>query len=168
MSTDPTFTARASTVNTGDLYKVFTAPYGKQGILFKQLNPSAEIPRLGTAVAAGYDLATPSFVGFNPGERKVIKLGFALALPSDLHGRIESRSSLALKGMVVLTGVIDADYRGELMVIMQNFGSQYFEFVPGDRVAQLVLRQTVHRSFVPVDTLEDTDRGVGGFGSTGQ
>lgn len=142
-------------------------PYGVKGVQFHALNPDAAVPALGTEQAAGYDLTTPAAVTLKPGERTTIPLGFALGLPADLHGRIESRSGLALKGLVVLTGVIDADYRGEVKVIMQNFGDKPHEFAAGDRVAQLVLRPTVHRSFMPVDALEATTRGSGGFGSTG-
>lgn len=135
---------------------------------YKQLHPAAVAPRLGTAQAAGYDLATPVAVTVKPGERVRIPLGLALALPQHLHGRIESRSGLAYKGLVVLTGVIDADYRGEVMVIMQNFSSEPYEFAAGDRVAQLVLRQTVHATLRAVEELPDTARGAGGFGSSGR
>lgn len=136
-------------------------------IQFLALRADASLPALGTPLAAGYDLATPEAISFKPGERKRIPLGFALALPEDLHARIESRSGLALKGLVVLTGVIDADYRGELAVIMQNFSTETYDFAAGDRVAQLVLRPTVHRYFRPVGELDATQRGGGGFGSTG-
>lgn len=131
------------------------------------LHPRAAMPALGTATAAGYDLVTPESVTLAPGERRTIPLGLCMAFPGHLHGRIESRSGLALKGMVVLTGVIDADYRGEVMVIMQNFSTQAYEFAAGDRVAQLVLRPTIHMPFRRVDSLSETARGSGGFGSTG-
>lgn len=136
---------------------------------FVRLHPDAVLPAGGTKLAAGLDLVTPESIIFAPGERKTIPLGFALAIPDALHGRIESRSGLALKGLVVLTGVIDADYRGELMVIMQNFSDKKHEFAAGDRVAQLVLRPTVK---VPLKVVEsfttDSERGSGGFGSTGR
>ncbi len=134
---------------------------------FLPLVPAAVAPALGTTSAAGYDLAVPAAVTLQPGQRTAIPLGFALALPAHLHGRIESRSGLALKGMVVLTGVIDADYRGELKVIMQNFSSEPHTFAAGDRVAQLVLRRTEHVAFETVQLLDSTERGGGGFGSTG-
>jgi dUTP pyrophosphatase len=135
---------------------------------FKALHDQARVPSLGSATAAGYDLSTPEQVVLQPGQRTTIALGFALAIPDALHGRIESRSGLALKGLVVLTGVIDADYRGELKVIMQNFSDAAHTFAPGDRVAQLVLRPTVHATGIDVvETLSDTARGSGGFGSTG-
>lgn len=139
-----------------------------ESVKFLPLTPEARIPLRGTELAAGYDLHTPVAVKLAPGERKRLPLGFALGLPEDLHGRIESRSSLALRGLVVLTGVIDADYRGELAVIMQNFSDEVCEFAPGDRVAQLVLRRTEVRFFQPVNSLDATERGDGGFGSTGR
>jgi dUTP pyrophosphatase len=138
-----------------------------QKMQFKALHASASVPKLGSATAAGYDLTTPEQVVLKPGQRTTIKLGFAVAIPETLHGRIESRSGLALKGLVVLTGVIDADYRGELMVIMQNFSDSTHTFAAGDRVAQLVLRPTVHVAVEVVEALSDTARGSGGFGSTG-
>jgi dUTP pyrophosphatase len=135
---------------------------------FKALHTNAKVPALGTETAAGYDLTTPEEVVLQPGQRTTIPLGFAVAIPDALHGRIESRSGLALKGLVVLTGVIDADYRGELKVIMQNFSDAAHTFAAGDRVAQLVLRPTVHVGAIEaVEDLPDTARGSGGFGSTG-
>jgi len=154
--------ARVATANPA-----LWAPYGFPTISFKRLDPAAVVPALGTAESAGYDLVTPKAVTLAPGERTAIPLAIAVALPSHLHGRIESRSGLALKGLVVLTGVIDSDYRGELKVIMQNFSSQRYEFAAGDRVAQLVLRQTHHARWEAVEELPDTVRGTGGFGSTG-
>lgn len=141
--------------------------YGQ--VEFRRLHPDAVLPAGGTKLAAGLDLVTPESVTFAPGERKAIPLGFALAIPDVLHGRIESRSGLALKGLVVLTGVIDADYRGELMVIMQNFSDKKHEFAAGDRVAQLVLRPTVEVPLTVVESFTtDSERGSGGFGSTGR
>ncbi len=134
---------------------------------WKRLHPEARPLALGTTHAAGYDVATPEAVTLKPGERTRIPLGFALAIPQHLHGRIESRSGLAFKGLVVLTGVIDADYRGEVMVIMQNFSKEPYEFAAGDRVAQIVFRSTVHPQIAEVEELAGTDRGTGGFGSTG-
>ena len=147
---------------------VHAAQGGSTGrVEYRALHPAAKPPALGSELAAGYDLSTPEAIKFAPGERKTIPLGFALALPEELHARIESRSGLALKGLVVLTGVIDADYRGELKVIMQNFSDKTHEFAVGDRVAQLVLRHTIHRPFETVEELSETSRGTGGFGSTG-
>lgn len=143
-------------------------PAVAESVKFLPLYPEARLPVRGTELAAGYDLHAPRAVVLQPGERTRIPLGFALGLPADLHGRIESRSSLALKGLVVLTGVIDADYRGEVAVIMQNFSNEVHEFAPGDRVAQLVLRRTEVRWFEPVSSLDSTERGAGGFGSTGR
>jgi dUTP pyrophosphatase len=145
----------------------WTKPNNPPRVRIKLLMPGAKVPQLGTELAAGYDLYAPIGCRLEPGDRRAVPLGFAMALPPHLHGRIESRSGLALKGLVVLTGVIDADYRGEVKVIMQNLSDQVHEFVAGDRVAQLVLRPTVHVPWEAVPALEDTARGGGGFGSTG-
>lgn len=152
-----------NTISNGQL-----RPYC-DSVEFVRLHPDAVLPAGGTKLAAGLDLVTPESIIFAPGERKAIPLGFALAIPDVLHGRIESRSGLALKGLVVLTGVIDADYRGELMVIMQNFSDKKYEFAAGDRVAQLVLRPTVEVPLTVVESFTtDSERGSGGFGSTGR
>lgn len=139
-----------------------------QNVLFKKLREDVVLPQKGSFHAAGYDLATPEAVRFEPGERKTISLGFATAIVGGFHGRIESRSGLALKGLVVLTGVIDSDYRGEWKVIMQNFSPEVHEFAAGDRVAQVVFRPTVTVNFTAVQELPETFRGAGGFGSTGE
>ncbi len=142
------------------------APYGHR-IQFQKLADTAIMPTQGTPDSAGYDLYASESVRFAPGDRKTIPLGFATALPRDIHARIESRSGMALTGMVVLTGVIDADYRGEWKVIMQNFGRETVRIAAGARVAQAVLRPTLRAAWETTDALEDTSRGGGGFGSTG-
>lgn len=161
-------TITASHVAVGTISNTQLRPY-YGSVEFVRLHPDAVLPAGGTKLAAGLDLVTPESITFAPGERKAIPLGFALAIPDVLHGRIESRSGLALKGLVVLTGVIDADYRGELKVIMQNFSDQKYEFAAGDRVAQLVLRPTVEVPLAVVESFTtDSERGSGGFGSTGR
>lgn len=137
-------------------------------IQIQLLHPDAKVPELGTVTAAGYDLYAVEDVGFEEDDIKAVPLGFATALPVDIHGRIESRSGMALKGFVVLTGVIDADYRGEWKVILSNYWGEKRSIKKGDRIAQVVLRPTIHRRFDLVDTLSNTERGAGGFGSTGR
>ena len=133
------------------------------------------MPVLGSEHAAGYDLKAAEHVVLQPGETRAISLGFAAALPDDIHARIESRSGLALKGVVVQTGVIDSDYRGTWKAIIRFHGPmetngfvERWEINPGDRIAQAVLRPTVRRVWTPVDVLPETNRGSGGFGSTGR
>ena len=137
------------------------------GIEIQLLHPDAKVPELGTDHSAGYDLYAVEDVDFEEDDIKAVPLGFATALPVDIHGRIESRSGMALKGFVVLTGVIDADYRGEWKVILSNYWGAKRSIKKGDRIAQVVFRPTIHRTFQRVDSLSETARGTGGFGSTG-
>lgn len=132
------------------------------------LRDDVQRPRRATHYSAGYDLVSPDDFEILPGEIKAIPLGFATEIPGHLHCRIEARSGLALKGLAVVTGVIDADYRGEWKVILGNFGSDVHKIAAGDRVAQAVFRPTVSVSFEESDKLSGSMRGSGGFGSTGR
>jgi dUTP pyrophosphatase len=131
------------------------------------LHPNARKPKLGSELAAGYDVYSSEEVTLAPNEVVAVPLGFAAQLPVYVHARIESRSSMALRGLVVAAGVIDADYRGEWKAIIHNSTADSVTLAAGERVAQVVLRPTLHRSWEPADALEDTARGAGGFGSTG-
>ena len=143
--------------------------YDPPRIKINLLNALARIPVLGSAAAAGFDLYAVDYVSLAPGEIRKISLGFSTELPDHIHGRIESRSGLASKGIVVLTGVIDSDYRGEWMVILMNVSkTDYFQINPGDRIAQVVFRHTVRPVFDTAESLTETSRGAGGFGSTGK
>jgi dUTP pyrophosphatase len=137
-------------------------------IQFKKLRDDAVRPTRATHLSAGYDLVSPDTLTLAPGEIRTIPLGFATEMPGAIHGRIESRSGMALKGLAVVTGVIDADYRGEWMVILGNFSSETQVIAAGQRVAQAVFRPTVSVSFTEVEELGSTQRGEGGFGSTGE
>lgn len=137
-------------------------------IQFQALHENAKIPAKGSDLAAGYDLYAVEDQVIHPGEKTTIPLGFATALPPEIHARIESRSGNALKGYVVLTGVIDADYRGEWKVIVANLSNMPWQIAAGDRVAQVVLRPTLEALLEPVEALDSTSRGAGGFGSTGR
>lgn len=130
------------------------------------------LPRWQTAGAAGADLhaAVGEGVALGPGERKLVPCGFALALPPGWEAQVRPRSGLAIKhGITVLNspGTIDADYRGEVQVILVNLGTDMFMIHRGDRIAQLVLAPVTVGEWVVVDSLEDSERGAGGFGSTG-
>lgn len=130
-------------------------------------------PEYKTEGAAGMDLSAnigETYV-LKPGERHLFPTGIKVALPIGIEAQVRSRSGLALKhGIVVLNspGTIDADYRGEVGVILFNTGKDYFEINPGDRIAQLVLHRyvTAVPEFV-VEIPKDTERGEGGFGHTG-
>jgi dUTP pyrophosphatase len=122
----------------------------------------------GLDVVAGVPDGTP--VELLAGARALIPTGFALELPKGYEAQVRPRSGLALKSGVTLLnspGTIDSDYRGELMVILINHGSEPFVVRRGDRIAQLVIAPVVHVEIVAADTLGATARGQGGFGSTG-
>ena len=131
-----------------------------------------ELPRFETAQAAGADLraAIDTPVTLNPGERKLIPTGFCMALPAGYEAQVRPRSGLALKhGITVLNspGTIDADYRGEVGVLIINHGQDAFTVERGDRFAQMVIAPVTQGRFNIVDSLSETDRGSGGYGSTG-
>ena len=122
--------------------------------------------------AAGMDVcaALEAEVVIQPGERAMIPCGFAMAVPQGYEVQVRPRSGLAWKkGITVLNtpGTIDADYRGEVKVVLINHGTEPFEIQKGERIAQLVVAEVPRVSVQVVDSLEDTDRGAGGFGSTG-
>jgi dUTP pyrophosphatase len=137
-------------------------------IKFKMLREEAVKPSRATHYSAGYDLVSAEALTLEPGEIRTLPLGFATEIPGHLHCRIESRSGMALKGIVVVTGVIDADYRGEWKVILGNFSGETQQIAAGQRVAQAVFRPTVSVTFQEVSSLADSQRGIGGFGSTGE
>jgi len=131
------------------------------------------LPTYGSSHAAGADIraAVVDDVVINPGERALIAAGFAIALPDNMEAQVRPRSGLALKhGITVLNapGTIDADYRGEVGVILINLGQEPFTICRGDRIAQLVIAPCMQAAWQPVDALDDTARGSGGFGSTGK
>ena len=131
-----------------------------------------DLPGYATAGAAGMDLraAVPAPVTLAPGHRELIPTGLALALPVDLEAQVRPRSGLALKhGLTVLNapGTVDSDYRGEVGVILINLGDKPHVIERGDRIAQLVIAPVVRVQWEEMGALEATDRGGGGFGSTG-
>jgi len=134
---------------------------------------SNEVPAYETADSAGLDLranlAEP--VTLSPGARVLIPTGLRLEIPSGYEGQVRPRSGLALKqGLTVLNspGTIDADYRGDVGVILVNLSEQDQRIEHGDRVAQLVFAPVIQAQLVGVETLGESDRGAGGFGSTGK
>ena len=130
------------------------------------------LPRYASAAAAGLDLvaALAEPMTLVPGECVAVPTGIALALPAGYEGQVRPRSGLALRhGVTVLNspGTIDADYRGEIRVILANLGREPVTIAPGERVAQLVVAPVVRVAWEPVGELPATARGSGGFGSTG-
>ena len=139
----------------------------------KKLHPQAILPTYGSAGAAGADLyALPDGepVVINPGETVFIHTGLSMAIPEGYVGLNFARSGLASKqGLAPANkvGVIDSDYRGELMVALHNHSDTPRTVEPGDRVAQFLIMPVITAHFTEVDTLDETQRGAGGFGSTG-
>lgn len=138
----------------------------------KKLNQSATIPTRATNGSAGYDLYAniPSPVTIPPHVVVKIPTGIAIALESAAYvGLIYARSGLSSKSLIApvnCVGVIDSDYRGELMIPLINHGNQDYTFAPNDRIAQLVIAPVLTPELVVVEELDDTLRGGGGFGST--
>lgn len=129
-----------------------------------------DMPGYATPGSAGIDLRAAINTILQPGERRLIGTGIAIAIPDGYEAQVRPRSGLALKhGITVLNapGTIDADYRGEIGVILHNAGDQPFGVKRGDRIAQLVFAPVVQAAFSVVADLDDTARGAGGFGSTG-
>ncbi len=141
----------------------------------RRLNPGARLPERMTALAAGMDLAACFDAGeevtLAPGGRALIPTGLAVAIPEGHEGQVRPRSGLALKhGVTVLNapGTIDADYRGELRVLLVNFGEGPARIQTGDRIAQLVIARVAALDVVEVQTLESVEsRDPAGFGTTG-
>jgi len=143
-------------------------------VLFKRLqgNEDLALPQKMSEWAAGFDLqaAVSEPVVLAPGERKLIPTGFAMAMPAQLEAQIRPRSGLAYKhGITCLNspGTIDADYRGEVKVLLINHGQEPFTIMRGERIAQMVILQLPVIAIEEVNELPDTVRGAGGFGHTG-
>ena len=134
--------------------------------------PGARLPEYATSRAAGMDLRAhiSQPLTLQPGERALIPTGLRMAIPPGYEGQVRPRSGLAIRhGISLLNspGTIDADYRGEIKVIVANLGSEPVTINPGDRIAQLVIAPVVRAELVEVDELPETERGEGGFGHTG-
>ncbi|NXC53571.1 DUT protein, partial [Aleadryas rufinucha] len=136
---------------------------------FTKLSENAFAPSRGSARAAGYDLYSAYDCVIPPMEKAVVKTDIQIALPSGCYGRVAPRSGLAAKHFIdVGAGVIDEDYRGNVGVVLFNFGKETFEVKKGDRIAQLICERIYYPELEEVEALDDTERGEGGFGSTGK
>jgi dUTP pyrophosphatase len=147
-------------------------PLNEIAIRLKRL-PHSEglpLPAYATEHAAGMDVVAAEELTLAPGARHAVATGFAIAIPMGFEVQVRPRSGLALKhGITCLNtpGTIDADYRGEVKVILANFGTEPFPIHRGDRIAQLVPAAVQRARFDEVEELDETERGAGGFGSTG-
>ena len=142
-------------------------------IKVKKLRENAILPTYGSAEAAGADLyaCLDETVTIAPGQTAFIPTGLSMMIPRGTAGLIYARSGMACKrGLAPANkvGVIDSDYRGEFIVVLHNHGSEAQTVSHGERIAQLVITPVFTPGFTEVDALDDTDRGTGGFGSTGK
>ena len=129
------------------------------------------LPAYATAGAAGMDVVAAEALTLQPGQRHAVATGFAIAIPEGYEVQVRPRSGLALKhGVTCLNtpGTIDSDYRGEVKVILANLGSEPFQVARGERIAQLVPAPVLRATLYEADALDNTERGQGGFGSTGR
>jgi dUTP pyrophosphatase len=144
-------------------------------VKFRKIHQDAKLPFYATPGAAGADLCAVVDDGakayqINPGAWTLISCGFEIEIEPGYEVQVRPRSGLALRhGVTVLNspGTIDSDYRGEMMVMLVNNGNEPFFVNSGDRIAQMVVAPVVNAAFMQVDVLSETDRGAGGFGSTG-
>ncbi|MHA1538997.1 MAG: dUTP diphosphatase [Alphaproteobacteria bacterium] len=144
----------------------------KTSIALKRLENGKDLPLpfKGTEDAAGFDVHAAEDCVLQQGERKLVATGFAMALPKGWECQVRPRSGLAFKngiGVLNSPGTIDADYRGEVKVLLINHGTEAFHIERGMRIAQLVMAPVLKVAFREVDDLCETDRSSGGFGSTG-
>jgi dUTP pyrophosphatase len=137
----------------------------------RRLVSEAILPRYQTPDAAGMDLHAVETVTIAPGATVAVDTGLAFAIPRGFEGQVRPRSGIALKHAVTVVnapGTIDADYRAAVKVLLINHGREPFAIKVGDRIAQLVIAPVIQADLVEVDTLSETERGTGGFGSTGR
>ncbi len=134
----------------------------------KKLHLDAKMPTYAHTTDAGMDLYVAEDVIVPPGERVLVPTGIAVAIPPGYVGLFWDKSGLANKsGLKIMGGVIDADYRGELLVGILNTSDESYQFQKGDKVTQMLVQKVEHPELVEVDELDDTLRGEGAFGSTG-
>jgi deoxyuridine 5'-triphosphate nucleotidohydrolase len=139
-----------------------------QVLSFKRLDPRAVLPTRGSSLAAGLDIYVIEDLTIQPGERVLARTGLAVAIPEGYYGRLAPRSGLATKkGLDVLAGVIDADYRGEIRCLLYNTGDEAIHLPAQSKICQLIIEKIITPTAVWGDEISDTDRGSGGFGSTG-
>jgi dUTP diphosphatase len=138
-------------------------------IKVKKLSVGARLPSHATDWAAGADLYCAEDFTIQPGERRLVPSGIAIEIPAGYYGRVAPRSGLAVRhGIDILAGIIDSDYRGEVKVALINFGDQEVSFNGGERIAQLIIERAARCDYIWSESLSETERAGGGFGSTGK
>jgi len=137
-------------------------------LLIQKLSPEAILPKYALPHDAGMDVYSNETITLLPNEKKTIKTGIALAIPPGHVGLVWDKSGLASKfHLHTLAGVIDEMYRGELQIVLGNFGAAPYTIQKGTKIAQLLIQPIVHAQPAEVSALDETERGAGGFGSTG-
>jgi deoxyuridine 5'-triphosphate nucleotidohydrolase len=137
-------------------------------LAFKRLDPRALLPTRGSSLAAGLDIYAIEDLTIQPGDRALALTGLAVAIPEGYYGRLAPRSGLATKeGLDTLAGVIDADYRGEIRCLLYNTGVETINLPAQSKICQLIIEKIITPTAVWADEISKTDRGSGGFGSTG-
>ncbi|HEX6729965.1 MAG TPA: dUTP diphosphatase [Pyrinomonadaceae bacterium] len=134
---------------------------------FKRLHPQATLPTRGSAASAGLDIYSLEAVTIGPGERSLARTGLSVAIPEGFYGRVAPRSGLAVnQGLDVLAGVIDSDYRGELLCLLYNTSDKTIDLPAQSKICQLIIEKIATPNAAWSDDLSETARGAGGFGST--
>jgi len=135
---------------------------------FKRLDPRATLPTRGSSRSAGLDIFSIEDLTISPRQRQLARTGLAIAIPAGCYGRIAPRSGLASKhGLDVLAGVIDSDYRGEVGCLLYNSGDETIRLAAQSKICQLIIERIITPEAVWAEDISDTERGSGGFGSTG-
>ncbi|KAJ8343576.1 hypothetical protein SKAU_G00309050 [Synaphobranchus kaupii] len=162
-------TANGMSTSPAKRLRTETDPEPAKAVLkFAKLSENATVPTRGSARAAGYDLYSAYDYSVAPLDKAIVKTDIQIAVPHGCYGRVAPRSGLAAKHFIdVGAGVIDEDYRGNVGVVLFNFSKETFEVKKGDRVAQLICEKIYYPELEQHDTLDETVRGDGGFGSTG-
>ena len=138
---------------------------------FRKVHPAAVLPAYAHPSDAGMDVRSVADLTIRPGSRALVPTGLVVLLPPGYEAQVRPRSGLALKGGVTVLnapGTIDAGYRGEIGVILVNLGEADFQVAKGDKIAQLVIAPVTRPEIVETTEVDETDRGAGGFGSTGK
>jgi dUTP pyrophosphatase len=134
----------------------------------QKIHPDAKLPAFAHTTDAGLDLCTLEEVTILPGERRTIRTGLALAIPEGYVGLLWDKGGISHKrGLKSFGGVIDTEYRGELFVGLANIGTESQTFNAGDKIVQILIQKVEHPTIVEVESLDETVRGSGAFGSTG-
>ncbi len=137
-------------------------------IKIKKINPDGKVPTRAKSSDAGYDLYSTVDMPITPTARQLVPTGIAIEIPEGYYGRIAPRSGLAVRaGIDILAGVVDSGYRNEIKVVMINLGEGLVSVNKGDRIAQLIIEKCYDVEWEEVNELSDSDRGEGGFGSSG-